>query len=75
MTRRQDDISELILIFCVDVHMGLDPSPDHMRPPEPDPLPLRLDVINGWPHSTMPSDIWDDNKNIRKLLPGNEPKA
>ena len=20
-----------------------------MRPPEPDPLPLRVDVINGWP--------------------------
>ena len=31
----------LILIFCVDVHMGLDPSlPVHMRQPEPDPLPL-----------------------------------
>ena len=29
----------LILIFCVDVHIGLDPSPSvHMRPPEPDPL-------------------------------------
>src|SRR6218665_566829 len=27
----------LILIFCVDVHMGLDPPPPvHMRPPEPD---------------------------------------
>ena len=22
-----------------------------MRPPEPDPLPLRVDVINGWPIS------------------------
>src|SRR6218665_2011048 len=32
----------LVLIFCVDVHMGLDPSPVHMRPPE-------LDVINRWP--------------------------
>src|SRR6218665_1111337 len=40
----------LILIFCVDVHMGLDPLPPvHMRPPEPDTLPLRVDVINGWP--------------------------
>ena len=30
----------LILIFCVDVHLGLDKSsPTHMRPPEPDPLP------------------------------------
>src|SRR6218665_3930244 len=29
---------DLILIFCVDVHMGLDP-PVHMHPPEPDPLP------------------------------------
>jgi len=29
--------------------MGLDPlSPIHMRPPEPDPLPLHVDVINGW---------------------------
>src|SRR6218665_594302 len=27
--------------------MGLTPSPVHMRPPEPDPL--RVDVINGWP--------------------------
>src|SRR6218665_78321 len=32
--------------------MGLDPPPPvHMRPPEPDPLPLRVDVINGWPLS------------------------
>src|SRR6218665_1567760 len=37
-----------ILIFCVDVHMGLD-SPVHMRPPEPDPSPLHVDVINGCP--------------------------
>jgi len=31
--------------------MGLDraPSPVHMGPPEPDPSPLRVDVINGWP--------------------------
>jgi len=31
--------------------MGLDP-PVHMRPPEPDPL--RVDVINGWPLSQYP---------------------
>ena len=31
--------------------MGLDPLPVHMRSPEPDPLPLRVDVINGWPLS------------------------
>ena len=32
--------------------MGLDPLPPvHMRAPEPDPLPLRVDVINGWPLS------------------------
>ena len=31
----------LILIFCVNVHMGLDPPP------------LRVDVINGWPHSFL----------------------
>src|SRR6218665_1787703 len=30
--------------------MELDPPPPvHMRPPEPDPLPLRVDVINGCP--------------------------
>jgi len=33
--------------FCVDVHMGLDLPYVHMHPPEPDPL--RVDVINGWP--------------------------
>ena len=27
MRRRQDDISGLFLIICVDVHMGLDPLP------------------------------------------------
>jgi len=26
------------------------PFPVHLRPPEPDPLPLCVDVINGWPH-------------------------
>ena len=30
MRRRQDDVS-LILIFCVDVHVGLDPSLVHMN--------------------------------------------
>src|SRR6218665_1318299 len=38
----------LILIFCVDVHMGLDPLPlstcVHLSL-----TPLRVDVINGWP--------------------------
>ena len=30
--------------------MGLDPLPPiHIRPPEPDPPPLHVDVINGWP--------------------------
>src|SRR6218665_3553916 len=28
---------------------GWTPSPVHMRPAEPDPPPLRVDVINGWP--------------------------
>ena len=32
-------------LLCGRPH-GLDPA--HMRPPEPDPLPLRVDVINGW---------------------------
>ena len=36
------------MISCVDVHMGLDPSPVYMRPSEPDPSPFRVDVINGW---------------------------
>ena len=41
-----------ILIFCVDVHMGLDPHPPvHMRPPEPDPL--SVGIINGWPLMAM----------------------
>src|SRR6218665_682740 len=42
MRRRQYDVSGLlILIFCVDVHMGLDPllTPVHMHPPEYGPLP------------------------------------
>ena len=36
-----DGRRERFLIFCVDVHMGLDPRPPpvHMRPPEPDPPP------------------------------------
>src|SRR6218665_3850021 len=42
----------LILIFCVDVHMGLDPPPPstciHLSLI---PLPLCVDVINGWPLS------------------------
>src|SRR6218665_2200306 len=40
----------LILIFCVDVHIGLDPLPSstcvHLSLT---PSPLRVDVINGWP--------------------------
>ena len=38
------------LIFCVDIHMGLDPLPPstcvHLSLT---PSPLRVDVINGWP--------------------------
>ena len=52
MRRRQDDISGLILISCVDVHVGLDPPPPstcvHLSLT---PSPLRVDVINGWPHT------------------------
>ena len=34
--------------------MELDPLPPiHVRPPEPDPLPLRADVIDGWPLKTF----------------------
>ena len=39
------------LIFSVDIHMELTPSPICIRSPEPNPLPLRVDVINGWPIS------------------------
>src|SRR6218665_1024395 len=54
MRRRQDDVTSrqwtLILIFCVDVHMGLDPLPPstcvHLSLT---PSPVRVDVINGWP--------------------------
>jgi len=38
------------LIFSVDVHMELTPlTLVRRRPPEPDPL--HVDVINGWPHT------------------------
>ena len=30
-------------------HRAWPPPLVHMRPPEPDPLPLRVDVLNGWP--------------------------
>jgi len=36
-------------IFCVDVHMA--PTAVCRRPPKPDPFPLRVAVINGWPLS------------------------
>ena len=40
----------LILIFCVDVHMGLDPPyPSTCVHLSLAPSPLRVDVINGWP--------------------------
>ena len=45
-----------ILIFCVDVHMGLDPLPPstcvHLSL-----TPLRVDVINGWPLITLVRDL------------------
>src|SRR6218665_2530182 len=52
---------DLILIFCVDVHMGLDPPP----PVHLSLTPLRVDVINGWPHrvracSSLCKDSWND---------------
>src|SRR6218665_3212163 len=34
--------------LCGRPHEAGPPSPVHMRPPEPDPLPLRVDVINVW---------------------------
>ena len=52
--RRQDGVSEL-LIFCLDIHMKLTPSPlVRMHPPEPDPL--RVDVMNGWTFN-MPNRV------------------
>jgi len=42
---------QLGLIFCVDVHMELTP-PVRMRPPEPHPYPLRVDVMNDGPYNS-----------------------
>jgi len=51
----------LFLIFCVDVHMGLDPTCVHLSL-----TPLRVDVINGWPlrggynitgHQKVPNEV------------------
>jgi len=33
----------------VDSNFNFPLPPVHMRPPEPEPDPLRVDVINGWP--------------------------
>src|SRR6218665_3373344 len=47
MRRRQDDISELYLLFSVWMSTwGLTPSPVHVSLP---PTPLRVDVTNGKP--------------------------
>src|SRR6218665_676800 len=47
---------------------GLDPPPPvHMRPPEPDPLPLRVDVINGWPLRLAPKLLGQYNVGIHGL--------
>src|SRR6218665_3875679 len=35
--------------LCRRPHWAGPPPLIHLRPPEPDPLPLRVDVINGWP--------------------------
>ena len=35
--------------LCGRPHGAWPPDPVHMRPPEPIPSPLRVDVINGWP--------------------------
>src|SRR6218665_264833 len=39
--------------LCGRPHGGWTPSPVHMRPHWHDPLPLRVDVINGWPHKLL----------------------
>ena len=35
-----------------------------MRPPEPDPLPLRVDVISGWPLMAFIHDLYLDVSNM-----------
>src|SRR6218665_1002681 len=42
--------------LCGCPHGAGPPPPVHMRPPEPDPL--RVDVINGWPQ-TLKGTIWN----------------
>src|SRR6218665_3294725 len=37
--------------LCGRPHGAGPPPPVHRRPPEPDPSPLCVDVINGWPLS------------------------
>src|SRR6218665_2712780 len=41
-------VDSIFLIFCVDVHMGLDPLPPSTCV-QMSLTPLRVDVINGWP--------------------------
>src|SRR6218665_2565859 len=78
MRRRQYDVSGLILIFCVDVHMGLDPPPPstcvHLSLT---PSPLRVDVINGWPikhtdevdDKVLGNNITSSNPSVREKQP------
>ena len=39
--------------LCGRPHVAWPPSPVYMRPPEPDPPTLRVDVINGWPPTKL----------------------
>jgi len=51
----------------------LPPPSVRRRPPEPDPLPLRVDVINGWSltvnhaHCSAPTVTWDLLKDMSNL--------
>ena len=48
----------LILILCVNVHIGLDPLPVHMRPPEPDPSPPPPCERNKWMALTLRLSVY-----------------
>src|SRR6218665_615911 len=65
MRRRQDDVSGLIFIFCVDVHMRLTPSPS---PPEPDPL-TPLCGRHKWMAPKTPVPEPDFTKYFTKIWP------
>ena len=50
---RMTSVDSNFNFLCGRPHEAWPPPPVHMRPPEPEPLPLRVDVINGWPHTSV----------------------